>query len=176
MKLKICLHWKSFQSTCDLFHKDRFCWQRNSTHEKGLGRMTKINIKVWASQMCPGHTDSAEVTKATSHPSLLNRKHGISLSLKKQTFVFNTPGFPGAYLWAQEPLCPQHNWLGGRVLYPKLQNASCVWLSQLSQSMGPPGREWRSKRKGQLDNIITWLQPVLRLQQVGFFQSALIAF
>ena len=71
--------------------------------------MTKINIKVWASQMCPGHTESTEVTKATNHPSLLNRKHGISLSLKKQPFVFNTPGFPGAYLEHKNLFAPNTN-------------------------------------------------------------------
>ena len=96
--LKTCFHGPSLQSTCGFMLKMGFGCLRSNTQDKGLGRMTKINIKVWASQMCPGHTDSAEVTKATSHPSLLNRKHGISLSLKKQTFVFNTPGFPGAYL------------------------------------------------------------------------------
>ena len=40
-----CLHWSSLQSTYGLFHKDNFCWVRNTAQDKdeGLGRMTEVN-------------------------------------------------------------------------------------------------------------------------------------
>lgn len=54
--------------------------------------------------MSPGYTDSADVTRLNIYFQLSGQKtSSTSLSLKRQLCVFNIPGFPGTYLWAQGP-------------------------------------------------------------------------
>lgn len=49
-------------STYVILHKDVFYRPRNNVQDKGLGEMTKINIRVCGSQVWPGPTGNTQVT------------------------------------------------------------------------------------------------------------------
>lgn len=83
------LYQKSWSSTCDTFHKDRF---------SRLAEKNKRMIRLW------GRSSVVPPQSPASLPAFWGLTSYASLPLGEQPCVLNIPASPSAYLWAHKDL------------------------------------------------------------------------